>query len=268
MYFFQKNPFHIVHLINTTRERKVSMNHQEDQLHHSENSIFKRFQDDLGEFVYGGIDGSITTFAVVAGAVGANLDSSVILILGFANLFADGFSMSVGAYLSAKTENDNYQKHKNVEYWEIDNMPDVEREEVREIYRNKGFQGELLEQVVAVICSNRERWVDVMMKEELEMQENKRSPLRIGAVTFAAFLTIGLIPLLVYVWDFVADFPGNTFLIACILTGAAFVGIGWLKTYVTQTSRWRGIAETLLLGIAAAAVSYYVGAFLEAIVKQ
>ena len=81
----------------------------EDVLH-GKNNEFQKVQSYLGEFVYGGIDGSVTTFAVVAGSVGAGLDSSVIIILGFANLLADGFSMSVGAYLSTKSEKDQFEK--------------------------------------------------------------------------------------------------------------------------------------------------------------
>ena len=149
------------------------MGHNEHKIHKS-NSFISKFENYLGEFVYGGIDGCVTTFAVVAGAVGAGLDSMVIIILGFANLFADGFAMSVGAFLSARTEIDNYNKHKQLEYWEIENMPDIERQEIRDIYQAKGFEGELLEKIVTVITDNKDRWVDVMMKEELEMIEEKQ----------------------------------------------------------------------------------------------
>ena len=119
------------------------MKHNEIALH-QKNKRFAQLDKYLGEFVYGGIDGCVTTFAVVAGAVGANLNSNIILILGLANLLADGFAMSVGAYLSAKTEKDQYQKHKAIEYWEIENIPEKEIEEIRQIYRAKRFEGELL----------------------------------------------------------------------------------------------------------------------------
>ncbi|NQZ77823.1 MAG: VIT1/CCC1 transporter family protein, partial [Ekhidna sp.] len=89
----------------------------EDRLHGSKYPWINRFQEYLGEFVYGAIDGSVTTFAVVAGSAGANLDSAVVIILGFANLIADGFAMSVGSYLSNKSEKESYEKHKAVEYW-------------------------------------------------------------------------------------------------------------------------------------------------------
>ncbi|TAI47364.1 VIT1/CCC1 transporter family protein [Flagellimonas allohymeniacidonis] len=243
----------------------MSQKHQEDVLH-GKSGFFKRFENYLGEFVYGGIDGCVTTFAVVAGSVGAGLESAVIIILGFANLLADGFAMSVGAYLSTKSEKDNYQKHKQVEYWEVDNLPDMEREEIVEIYQAKGFEGELLEKVVDVITSNKEVWVNTMMKEELEMQDEERSPFWIGAVTYISFLSIGIIPLLIYVLDYISPLGYNLFLIASILTALGFIVIGWLKTYVNQTSVIKGIFETLALGGIAAVVAYFVGDFLERLI--
>lgn len=236
--------------------------HDENKIH-GVHPFFERFQAYLGEFVYGGIDGSVTTFAVVAGSVGAGLESVIIIILGFANLLADGFAMSVGAYLSTKSERDNYKKHKNVEYWEVENMPEAEREEVRQIYREKGFKGELLEKVVDVITADKDRWVDVMMKDELGMMKEEKSPVAMGAVTYLAFVVVGLVPLLVYVWDYLFGFKGNPFLWACILTAGAFMVIGFLKTYVTETSRFKGILETLILGAIAASVAYLVGDVLE-----
>lgn len=239
------------------------INKTEDKLHGT-NSFYSRFQEYLGEFVYGAIDGSVTTFAVVAGAAGANLESSIVIILGFANLFADGFSMSVGSYLSSKSEKDNYEKHKNIEYWEIENMREREVEEVRDIYREKGFEGELLEKVVDVITEDKDRWVDTMMKDELEMIPSNKSPLAMAAMTFIAFLVVGFIPLLVYVYDYVAGIPSDhLFLFSCLMTSVAFIAVGFLKSYVTDTSKLKGVFETLLLGAVAAAVAYFVGDILD-----
>ena len=235
---------------------------------HQRDSLLSKFEHYLGEFVYGGIDGCVTTFAVVAGAVGAELHSSIIIILGFANLFADGFAMSIGAYLSTKSEKDTYRKHKQVEYWEIDHLPEVERKEVREIYQAKGFEGPLLDQVVEVITADRDRWVDVMMKEELEMMEEQKSPLIMGVVTYVSFILVGLIPLLVYVWDYFYPMANHQFLWSSVLTAFGFVIIGMLKTYVTQTNVWRGVLETLVLGAIAALVAYYVGDVLEGLVSR
>lgn len=230
---------------------------------HQQQSYFQKFQAYLGEFVYGGIDGSVTTFAVVAGASGAELSSAIILILGFANLLADGFSMSIGAYLAAKSEQENFEKHKKIEYWEVENMPEVERQEIYDIFKAKGFDGQLLEKVTDVICADKDRWVDTMMTEELGMMKEKRSAYKIGAVTFVSFIILGLIPLVVYVVDFIYPLQGNLFLITCLLTFFAFTVVGYLKSYVTETSIWKGVLETLFLGIAAASVAYFVGDFLE-----
>lgn len=243
------------------------MKHNEN-ISHGQSSRFARYQAYLGEFVYGGIDGSVTTFAVVAGSVGAGLDSAIIIILGFANLFADGFAMSIGAYLSTKSEKDNYDKHKKIEYWEVEAYPEIERKEVEEIYQSKGFEGDLLRQVVDVITADKDRWVDVMMKEELHMMEDNKSAFMVGFVTYISFITIGLIPLMLYVWDYIWGFGGNLFLGTSILTSFGFILVGFLKTYVTETNRLKGVLETLLLGALAALVSYYVGDFLEGIIKH
>lgn len=239
--------------------------HSEDKLHQRK-SGFGKLSNYLREFVYGGMDGSVTTFAVVAGAEGAHLGSTVIIILGFANLLADGFAMSVGSYLSSKSDRETYERHRKTEYWEVDNIPEAEREEIREIYRDKGFEGELLEKVVNIITADKDRWVNVMMKEELEMIPENKSPLAMGAATFISFLLVGLIPLLSYVTDVFIRIP-NTFLASGILTSLAFVIIGLIKTRVTRTPKWKGILETLILGCSAAVVSYLVGFLLENLVR-
>jgi VIT1/CCC1 family predicted Fe2+/Mn2+ transporter len=235
---------------------------------HQEFRFLGNLQNYLREFVYGGIDGAVTTFAVVAGAVGANLDASIIIILGFANLLADGFSMSVGAYLSAKSENENYQKHRSIEYWEVDNIPEKEREEIVDIYKAKGFEGDLLQKVVDVIVSDRDRWVDEMMKDELNMIEESKSPFKIGLATLISFILIGFIPLMVYVYDFLNETVFDLFFWTSVFTGIAFIVIGWLKSYVNQTNVYKSILETLALGFVAALVAYFVGDFLETIIMN
>lgn len=243
--------------------------HNEDVIHNTNrNGFLSKFENYLGEFVYGGIDGAVTTFAVVAGSVGAGLESSIIIILGFANLLADGLSMSIGAYLSTKSEGENYQKHKQIEYDEIENMPETEREEIRAIYQKKGFEGDLLEQVVAVITSDKERWVDEMMKDELEMMEETRSPFKIALTTYISFIVIGIVPLLIYVTDFIMETTLNLFLYSSIFTGIAFIIIGAMKAYINETSLLKAIAETLILGAVAAIASYFVGDIIESIVRK
>ncbi|MGE3859880.1 MAG: VIT1/CCC1 transporter family protein [Nitrososphaeraceae archaeon] len=110
----------------------------------------------IEDFVYGGTDGAITTFAIVSGAFGASLSISIILILGFPNLLADDFSMSTGNYLSRRTNKEYIEKERRKKEWSIDNLTKEEKEEIREIYKNKGFEGDLLEDLVKVITSKKE----------------------------------------------------------------------------------------------------------------
>jgi vacuolar iron transporter family protein len=234
----------------------------EDKLH--QGSGFLVFDKAyIGEFVYGGIDGAITTFAVVAGAAGAQAEIRWVLIFGFANLIADGFSMSVGNYFSVKSERDNYDNHVKIEYWEIENLREKEIQEVREIYEAKGFKGELLEQVVEVITSNDDVWVDTMMKEELEMSKDDRTPFKTAFATFMAFNLIGIIPLLAYI---AAVFTNITtsylFPTSCLGTGIALLIVGYMRGSVAQTSKLNSMLQTVLLGGLAAFLAYFVGELL------
>lgn len=225
----------------------------------------KNWQRYLPEFVYGGIDGSITTFAVVAGAEGAHLDSRVIIILGFANLIADGFSMSVGSYLSNRSELHQWEKINRSEWWEVHNNPEEGRNEIRQIFEDKGFKGELLDKIVNHITADKKLWVDTMMKEELQVFPNNKSPFRIAAATFISFFLVGLIPILIYLFDFIAPFSVPLFPMASFLTAMAFIVIGILKSRITEYSLFRSIAETLTLGLIAAILAYFAGNFLERI---
>lgn len=220
------------------------------------------------EFIYGGIDGCVTTFAVVAGATGAHFDSNIIIVLGLANLLADGLSMSIGSYLSSKADAHHYQKHKKIEYWSVENKPEEETDEIRMIYKQKGFKGEMLEEIVKVITSRKPLWVDEMMKDELKMMESLKSPLKKGLATYVSFIAIGLIPLSVYLVDlFMKDNKMPLFIISSVLTFCAFILIGYLKSSLNQISKIKGISETVFLGGIAAFVSFMAGTVLENLIN-
>jgi VIT1/CCC1 family predicted Fe2+/Mn2+ transporter len=237
---------------------------QESRIHSTDKILFFK-KEYIAEFVYGGIDGAITTFAVVAGAEGASLGISVVIILGLANLIADGFSMSVGNFFSTKANRDIFDRHKTTEYWEVENLREIEVNEIREIYAKKGFKGKLLEQVVEVITSDKDVWVDTMMKEELEMIKDDKTAVKTASVTFISFILVGAIPLLAYIFvgsDSVLD-RSELFLYSSLLTGTALALVGVLKSMVTERNILTGIAETLLLGGLAATLAYIVGDVLE-----
>lgn len=225
----------------------------------------------LEAFVYGATDGAVTTFAVVAGVIGASLSPSIVLILGFANLLADGLSMAVGNYLAAKSRLEYIEKVRRREEWEIDNLVEQEKQEIRDIYAKKGFKEELLEEIVRIITSRRKVWVDTMMREELGLiEDSSRRPLETAITTFAAFNLVGLIPLLPFVAMFIAGFvvisTSDAFNYSIVLTGVAFFLIGSVKGRVVGKPLIRSGISTLLIGGIAASVAFVVGYLLSLVV--
>jgi VIT1/CCC1 family predicted Fe2+/Mn2+ transporter len=230
---------------------------------HSPEAISRRLagsprQNYLRDWVYGGIDGAVTTFAVVAGVVGAGLSARTVLILGAANLLADGFSMAASNYSGTKTEKDDKDRLRAVEERHIDQVPAGELEEVRQIYRAKGFQGSRLEAVVEVITADRQRWVETMLREEYGLPETIRSPLKAAASTFLAFLICGFVPLL----PFVVSLPLPVYL-SSVSTALVFFAIGSVKSLWSLMPWWRSGLETFIIGIAAAALAFAAGMIVE-----
>src|SRR3989338_1423249 len=218
----------------------------------------------IGDFVYGAIDGSVTTFAVVSGVAVAALSSNVVIIMGLANLFADGFSMAIGNYLSSKSDIEFIQRERKREEWEIEHYPKGEIEEIRQIYREKGFRGKDLERAVKIITSNKDVWADTMMKSELRLIEDQVSQVKKGAVTFISFLLIGSIPLMPYFLSFSSEaIKSIVYPLSFIMTFIAFFFIGSAKVYVTKKNWLISGLETLLIGGAAAIIAYAVGYFLR-----
>ncbi|MFH1391160.1 MAG: VIT1/CCC1 transporter family protein [Candidatus Diapherotrites archaeon] len=223
--------------------------------------------DFVGDIVYGALDGIVTTFAVVAGSAGAGLGAGIILVLGFANLLADGLSMAVGNYLSMKSEQEYYKAERKREAWEVDNYPKGEVEEIRQIYKKKGFTGKNLEKLVELITSKKTVWVDTMMLEELQMFENPKSPLKAGSYTFFSFLVAGFVPLLIFVISlFYPIDPAITFPIAILLTFVTIFAVGSLRSLVIAKNWFNAGMEMLLVGGLTAIVSYGIGYVLGALV--
>jgi len=221
----------------------------------------------IGDMVLGGLDGIITTFAVVSGVAGADLGANVLLILGMANLLADGFSMGTGAFLSLKSEREYYEKEKSREKWEVDNFPEGEKRELFEIYRKQGYSEPDAKRLVEIKSRDPRRWVDTMMIEELGMLPDDRTPLRAALATFSAFLLAGAIPLLVYLLGlFVPIAPSAAFIVSLVMSGAALFILGSAKVVVTHRNPLRSGLEMLIVGSLAAAVAYAVGILLKGIV--
>jgi VIT1/CCC1 family predicted Fe2+/Mn2+ transporter len=221
------------------------------------------------DFIYGSFDGSITTFAIVAGAIGASLSPTVVVILGFANLFADGFSMAVGNYQASRARIEYIQKERAREEWEIDNMEETERQEIRDIYAKKGFTAELLEEIVKVITARRKVWIDTMMKEELGLIEDGRRPLDTAASTMIGFVMIGVIPLIPFLFIYVSGISLNSesFAYSIASTSVAFFLIGVIKGKIVKKPLVRSGLVTLFVGGIAASVAFLVGHLLASLIS-
>ena len=221
----------------------------------------------LRDFIYGGIDGAVTTFAVVAGVAGAGLSSTVVIILGVANLIADGFSMAVSNYAATRTELQARALARDEEERQIRDIPEGEREEIRQIFSRKGFTGEHLDRVVDVITSNPRVWVDTMMIEERGYSVAREEPLRAAGATFVAFVVVGFIPLFAVIVN--KMFPSllqHPFLWSSVMTGVAFFVVGAMKSRFVAQRWWLSGSETLVMGGSAAAIAYAIGAILGSVV--
>jgi VIT1/CCC1 family predicted Fe2+/Mn2+ transporter len=219
------------------------------------------------DFVYGSIDGVITTFAVVSGVAGAALSPTIILILGFANLFADGFSMSVGNYLGYKSEKELYNKEKKREEHEVKTIPKEEKKEIRNIYKKKGFRGSLLDKVVDKITSNKKVWVDTMMKEELGLFVELVNPVKSAIITFLSFVLMGLIPLIGFLISrFFPLFINYAFLFSVFITLVSLFMIGVIKGRIVEGNLLFSGLQTMLIGGGAASIAYFLGYFLQILV--
>lgn len=238
-------------------KRKIS----KAQLHreHEPHTIRDRLEEPyrhnyIGDAILGAIDGCVTTFAVVAGSLGAGFSGLVAIVLGFSNLIADAFSMAVSNYQSTKAQREVTDQARRQEEFHIDSIPEGEREELRQIFLGKGFEAGVVEQMVETITSDRRLWVETMLTEELGLPINTPSPLRAATATFAAFVVVGATPLLPF---FIAGLePGQRFFASAVITAMVFYGIGMAKGFVLGRPIGRSGMETFLTGTGAALLAY------------
>ncbi len=221
----------------------------------------------IKSIVYGGLDGTITTFAVVAGVSGASLSTGVLLILGFANLIADGFSMAVGDYLSTKAEKEYHDAERTYESWEFDSKPEQEKNELIEFYTKKGITKKDAQKITAILLQKKKAVVDVMMIEEHGILETEIPPLSAALVTFCSFVTFGFVPLIAFIIAPLSlAIAQHQFLIASAITAATLFGLGALK--ISTTNRhwfWSGL-EMMVVGGIAASAAYGIGYILSGLV--
>mmetsp|Transcript_13137 Transcript_13137/g.15910 ORF Transcript_13137/g.15910 Transcript_13137/m.15910 type:complete len:306 (-) Transcript_13137:727-1644(-) len=219
--------------------------------------------------VFGGLDGIITTFAVVAAVAGGDLSRRVAVLMGFANLLADGMSMGFGDYLSSKAELEYAKSETSREKWEMDNYLDGEKKEMIELYMEKGISEDHATTVIEILAQYPSFFLDLMVTQELGIMppDDADNPAMNGVVTAFAFFIFGLIPLLSYV--ILPNLDDQTcFIVACVLTALTMATLGAVKATFTRQNKLKSGALMLVNGGAAASAAYLAGWAISLIVKD
>jgi len=240
------------------------------EMHRTEGGLLK-------PLIFGGLDGILTSFAIVAGAAGGSMHISVVLVLGFSNIFADALAMGVGEFLSSKAENEWILSERRRENWEMENYPEGEVREMIDIYIERGMSRDDATTVIKVMAKYKDFFVDVMMAEELALQvpqeDHKFESMKEGVVMFCAFASFGSLPLLGYV-IIPAVFPALgeeheiLFMVACVITAMVLFGMGCIKSTFSAANWFMCGLETLLLGGACATLAYTIGQFVDNLITK
>jgi len=216
--------------------------------------------------VFGGLDGILTSFAIVAGAVGANLSPAAILAMGISNVLADALSMGAGEYLSSRAYENYVRKEHDREKWELENYPEGEVIEMIELFERRGMSREDAEVVITRMAKYKQFFIDLMMREELSLpvpsDEGPMEAVREGVIMFSAFALFGMIPVggFVVVPVLLPSLDQHAlFLIACAITALALFLLGAYKAKFHDKLYIRSGFETMLLGGVCAAVAFVVG---------
>lgn len=244
----------------------LTYSHRRLKKHLAEDHKISPMSTYLQEIVYGGVDGIVTTFAVVAGFAGAQSSASLgdmgyltVLLFGLANLFADASSMGLGNLLSLRSEQDRFQKERNKELNEISNSEEMEKGETMMILKEQGFTPTQAQKLVEIYATNPSYWADFMMRYELQIPDPMgENPYYTAIATFISFQVFGIIPLLPFI--FIGDHP-DVFIYAILSAAIALFILGLLRWQVTRQGIGRAVGEVLFMGSISAAVAYFVGSF-------
>jgi VIT1/CCC1 family predicted Fe2+/Mn2+ transporter len=206
-------------------------------------------------------DGLVASFAVTSGVAGAFTTGNVAVMAGLSEMLGGAVAMGLAAFISARSQIEFYQSEIARERQEIKQWPERERDEISQIYRKKGFSGALLDQIVAHITADPERWSNVMMREELGFNEESFDrPMRSAMAVGSSYLFGAFMP----VWPYIFFVPTEGIVVSAVSTIVVLFAVGALKTIITSRSWWRSGLESMATGIAAAGVTYAAGRFFAA----
>lgn len=221
----------------------------------------------IKSIVFGGLDGIVTTFSIVAAVAGASLTPEIVIMMGFANLLSDGISMGLGDYLSESAELDYIRTERNREVWEFENKPELELQEMINIYKAKNVSEEDAKNILQTMMKYKDLFIDHMMVLELGLQtpDEDENPLKNGLVTFGSFVVFGSVPMWVYLilWgSHYTDYQG-IFGIACGFTAVTMFLLGSTQARITHQPVLKTGTTMMLNGCLAAAAAYLIGWGLE-----
>ena len=214
----------------------------------------------LRDFILGMMDGIVSTVGVVAGVSGATANNFIVFIAGISAALAEAVSMFFSAYISSKAEKDVFEREKMREEEEVRRIPEAERREIYKIFKAKGFKGKELEMIVKRITSKKRLWVKTMLIEELGIMPKTYSPLKNAALVFLGSVVGGLIPLTPFL---IGLQPQFTFSVVISILILFIVGSG--KSTITGKGLLRSGLESMIAGIIAIVIAYYIGLFLSLI---
>lgn len=232
-------------------------------------SIADVFSEYFKEVIYGGIDGIVTTFAVVAGFAGASLSSDnavqisflIVLLFGLANLFADAASMGLGNFLSVRSEKDLYHMVRNTEQSRLLENPEAEKTRTEQLMVDKGFSQTDASVLTEIYQRNEQFWLDFLMQHEKEMTDPRgENEVFTGLATFISFMVFGAIPLLPFMWQESGDAQA-AFMMSSAGTFLALIALGLLKWKVIGAKFYASLFEVVAVGGTAAVLAYFVGTF-------
>jgi VIT1/CCC1 family predicted Fe2+/Mn2+ transporter len=220
-----------------------------------------RLGSKLSEIILGGQDGLVNTTGVILGIAAATPETRVIIAGGLAAAFAESISMAAVAYTSSLADLDFYRSEMARERKEIKEVPELERDEIRQIFEGWGFEGQLLDEAVEHVAKHEEHWVEIMMAHELQLQPVEEGGLVPTALLVGFSAIVGsLIPLIPFIF-----FPREVSIwLALALTAVTLFAVGAIKARLTVGRPGRSGLQMMLIGVLSALAGYVIGALFGA----
>ncbi len=212
--------------------------------------------DLVTDIVIGMSDGLTVPFALAAGLSGAVDNTAIIITAGLAEIAAGAIAMGLGGYLAGRTEVDHYNSEKRREEYEVEHLPEVEKQEVRDVFAEMGLSKETQDLIADEMAKDKEKWVDFMMKYELGLDEPNPKRARNSAFNIGlSYVVGGLVPLTPY---FLTKTPAEGLKWSAVITVVCLFVFGFFKAKVTGQKPWAGAVKVAVIGSIAAAAAFFI----------